>query len=204
MDRATDSGEQKLIARAQVGDASALNRLLDGHAPALRRRIHGRLPPAVRRKCADSDIMQETMMVAARRIGEFEYRGPGSFRAWLAGIAENAARRAVQHYAGTQKRDVGAEVSRDARARTAQHRGPTPSPSTQVMGDEMKRRVAEALAEMPEDYCVVIQLLQHRRLTIAEVAELMDRSPNAVKKLHARALADLAARLGVQGRKRDA
>ena len=34
-------------------------------------------------------------MVAARRIGDFEYRGSGSFPAWLAAIAENAARKVV-------------------------------------------------------------------------------------------------------------
>ena len=48
---------------------------------------------------------------------------------------------------------------------------------------------------MPDDYQTVIQLLQHRRMTIVEAGELMGRSANAIKKLHARALLDLADRL---------
>ena len=174
------------------------------YEPELRRRIHGRISPAIRRKCADSDILQETLIVAAKQIDQFEYRGSGSFKAWLQAIAENATRRAVEHHAGTQKRDVRAEVSRAGRPET-QHQPDRPrSPSRRAMRDELRRRVAQALGEMPEDYATVIQLLQHRRMTILEAAELMGRSVNAVKKLHARALADLAVRLGVAGRRNDA
>ena len=48
----------------------------------------------------------------------------------------------------------------------------------------------------------VLELLQHRRLTLGEAAELMGRSVNAIKKLHARALGELASKLGVRGRDR--
>ena len=107
-----DVGERQLIERAQAGDRSALSLLLEEHHSDIARRVRGRLPAAVRRRCADSDIVQETLLIAAQRIGKFEYRGTGSFRAWLAGIAENAGRRAVQHHAGTQRRDVRAGLSR--------------------------------------------------------------------------------------------
>jgi RNA polymerase sigma-70 factor (ECF subfamily) len=167
----------------------------------VRERIRRRLSPAVRRRVADSDVLQETLLVAARRIEDFEYRGVGSFQAWLAAIGDNAARKVIEQHAGTRKRDVRTEVSRDARAATAQYRGGTPSPSHAAMADETRRRVAEALREMPEAYQAVIQLLQHRRVTLAEAAELMGRSVNAVKKLHARALSELADRLGIEGRR---
>jgi len=193
----SDSG---LVRQAQSGDAQALTLLFSRNEGIVRDRIRQRLSPAVRRKVADSDVLQETLMVAARRIGDFEYRGAGSFQAWLAAIAENAARKVVEHHVGAQKRDVRTEVSRDARAQTAQYRGGLPSPSHVAMADETRQRVAEALGGMSEDHQAVIQLLQHRRVTVAEASELMGRSVNAVKKLHARALAELADRLGIEGR----
>ena len=194
--------ESSLVREAQAGDSQALARLFSENEGVALERIRRRLSPAVRRKVADSDVLQETLAVAACRLDQFQFRGTGSFQAWLAAIAENAARRAVQRHAGTKKRDVRAEVSRDARAETAQHRGREDSPSRVAMGDEMRGRVADALRQMPEDYRTVVQLLQHRKVTIAEAAELMGRSVNAVKKLHARALTDLAGRLGIDGRKR--
>lgn len=191
----SDSEERRLVQQAQSGDAAALDRLLESHRRDLARRAGGRLPPPVRRRLADSDLVQETLLIAAQQIENFEYRGDGSFRAWLQGIAEIAARRALRYHIGTQKRAVGAEVTRGQRPQTVNRQAERPSPSNLAMGEEMKERVAVALAAMPEDYRTVIQLLQHRRRTIAETAELMGRSANAVKKLHGRALTDLAARL---------
>jgi RNA polymerase sigma-70 factor, ECF subfamily len=195
----SDSG---LIRQAQAGDSQSIALLFARNEALVRRRIHRRLSPAVRRKVADSDVLQETWVTAARRLPEFENRGPGSFQAWVTAIADNAARKVLQRHLGTQKRDVRAEVSRDARATTVQHPDAQPSPSHVAMADETRQRVAEALRDMPEDYQTVIQLLQHRRATLAEASELMGRSLNAVKKLHARALADLADRLGIEGRGR--
>ena len=35
------------------------------------------------------DLIQEVLMVVVRRVSEFEHRGPGAFRAWLAAIMAN-------------------------------------------------------------------------------------------------------------------
>jgi len=198
-----EPSEDTLVRRAQAGDELAVTSLFDGQAAALRRRIHRRLSPAIRRKVSESDVMQETCLVASRRLGEFEYRGEGSFGAWLGRIADNTALTVARRMAGTAKRNVHAEVSRDMRAETAQHGGALPSPSRRAMATELRERVAAAMAAMPEDYRVVLEMLQHRRLGFAEAAELMGRSANAVKKLHARALAELAEKLGVRGRGSD-
>ena len=43
--------------------------------------------------CDRDDLQQEVLMVAVRRVGEFERRGPGAFRAWLRGILANGIRK---------------------------------------------------------------------------------------------------------------
>lgn len=195
--------ERTLVYRAQDGDSVALKTLFEGQLSPLRRRVHGRLAPAVRRKVSESDVIQEACMVATRRIEDFEYRGEGSFARWLAQIADNVALTFVRRHAQTAKRDAQAEVSRDMRAETGQYAGQEPSPSAHVMASELRERMEQAIRNLPEDYRVVLELLQHRRFTLPEAAQVMGRSVNAIKKLHARALGELADRLGVRGRGRD-
>ena len=68
------------------------------------------------------------------------------------------------------------------------------------MAKEMRDAISGILAEMPEDYRTVIQLLERRGVSLAEAGELMGRSTNAVKKLRTRALKELAQRLGLGDR----
>ena len=39
------------------------------------------------------DLIQDVLMVVVRRVGEFDHRGPGAFRAWLRGILANRLRK---------------------------------------------------------------------------------------------------------------
>ena len=195
--------ERDLVARARAGDEQALSLLFEESRGALRRRIGRRLAPAVRRRVSESDILQEAYLVASRKLEGFEFRGNGSFAAWLMQIAENAALTAARHHAGAAKRNALAEVSRDHRAQTDLNAGAAPSPSRRAMGEELRERLRQAMQTLSPDHRAVIEMLQHRRLTLAETAELTGRSVNAVKKLHARALAELARRVGVQGRETD-
>ena len=39
------------------------------------------------------DLTQEVLLVVVRRVGEFDRRGPGAFRAWLRGILANHVRK---------------------------------------------------------------------------------------------------------------
>lgn len=197
MTRDPDSPEHLLVDLAQSGDEEALATLFDRCAASTKRGIRQRLSPAIRRKVSDSDVFQEVLVTAARRLDTFEYRGEGSFQRWIGGIAEYTRRDAIRRHTLAAKRDVRAEVSRDARPETRHAVGRAASPSRMAMAQEMRQHIAEVLAEMPEDYRTAIQLLERRRVSLVEAGELMGRSANAVKKLHARALSELAHRLGL-------
>lgn len=195
--------EFKLIQRAQRGDEQALRELMERHAPPLARQVRGRLSPAIRRKLSDSDVMQEAWTIAWQHLPEFEYRGEGSFGRWLSAIVRNASKKAVQKHFATAKRSVKAEVTQAGSLHAVVPIGVGPTPSREAMAQELRAKISDALEELGSDHRAVIELLQHRRVTIAEASELMGRSPNAVKKLHARALAELANRIGVKGRHTD-
>ncbi len=60
-------------------------RLLDVYGPLLR----GWLTRSGVASADHDDLIQEVLMVVVRRVGNFEHRGPGAFRAWLRGILAN-------------------------------------------------------------------------------------------------------------------
>jgi RNA polymerase sigma-70 factor (ECF subfamily) len=199
MTRGNGCTESQQVRLAQSGDDAAFGSLCRPHQADLRAMINARISPAVRKRVSASDILQETLLAASRRLADFEYRGEGSFRAWLARIAELTTKRAVQQHTGVAKRRLDAERTRAGLSVVPDPAADGPTASHAAMQNEMMQRVDRALKELPADHRVVIELLDRRHLSIAQTAEHMGRSRNAIKKLHARALASLMEYLREEG-----
>jgi RNA polymerase sigma-70 factor (ECF subfamily) len=131
------------------------------------------------------DATERTFTAALRALPDFEDRG-STFRAWLFRIAHNTVANA--HRSRSRRRT---EPLPDGFERAA----PNADPARLVaLADEL-RHVRQAIAQMPDDRRQVILLRFVDGLSTAEVAEVLDRSPGAVRVLLHRALRDLAARL---------
>ena len=189
MKRGEAENEQALVARARAGDDDALTTLLDRHQAVLERRIRGLLPASVQRRVAVADVLQETRMVAFEKRGEFEWRGEGSFRAWLLAVAERKARRTTQRHRDVALRSVRREVTRARRSATDRYAGGVPSPSQAAVGAELADLARRAMDTLAPDYREVLRLCREQELTLREAAERMGRSREATKKLYGRALA---------------
>jgi len=109
-------------------------------------------------------------------------------------------RELVRRFLATDKRRGADEISRGARPDTAQFAGRGPSPSEAASAREMKRRAARAFDALPEDYRVVLRLVQSEGLTLGDAGARMGRSREATKKLYGRALSKLAQALDVDRR----
>ena len=72
-----------LLLAIERGDSQAVNQLLAFHRAYLKRLIDVRLDPQLRGRIDPSDVVQETLVVASRRIQDFLKRRPTSFRIWL-------------------------------------------------------------------------------------------------------------------------
>ncbi len=68
--------------------AADWQRLVDAYGPLLAAWAGRAGVPAADR----DDLVQEVLVVVVRRVGEFEHRGPGAFRAWLRCIVANHVR----------------------------------------------------------------------------------------------------------------
>ena len=185
---AGELSDATLVERIRGGDTEAFGVLFDRHADAVNARIHGWLPGHIRRKHSVADVLQEARILALQRFGEFEYRGPGSFRNWILRIAQLKTRTAVKHHGGTAKRAAWREQSRGARKDTAAFQAQGPTPSEVAIGAELEELARKAMATLPAGDREVLLLVQQEGLTLREAAERMERSYEATKRLHGRAL----------------
>jgi RNA polymerase sigma-70 factor (ECF subfamily) len=134
------------------------------------------------------DATSEVFLGAFRRLDEFDGDG-AAFRRWLFTIAHHRAIDAVRHQS-RRAHDVPYEGESDLRAvRSAE--------------SEALRRIDSAaalalVAELPADQRAVLLLRTVADLPVAEVAQELDRSADAVRQLHRRALARLRARTVIQ------
>jgi RNA polymerase sigma-70 factor (ECF subfamily) len=132
------------------------------------------------------DVTERIFLAAFRALPVFRDQG-STFRAWLFRIAHNTVANA--HRSRSRRR---AEPMPDMFERPA----PDADPARLVaMADEL-REVRRAIERMPDDRRQVILLRFVDELSTAEIAEVLDRSPGAVRVLLHRSLRDLAARLG--------
>jgi len=199
-----EPSDEELARRIRDGDESAAQALFDRHLTDLRARARHLLPALLRRKVAESDVIQEAYLAAFLRLGDFRDEGEGSFGLWLGKILEHKVKHEISRYLGTDKRAAVREVHR-AHSSTSAGIGDPPDPgptaSAAAVHRESQEELREAMAGLSEDHRSVMRMVNLEGLPIRAVAELMDRSEAAVYKLYARALAEFGKRLEfVRGR----
>jgi RNA polymerase sigma-70 factor (ECF subfamily) len=121
---------ERLLARAQRGERTALNLLFERHLKPLQRWAHGRLPHWARAAVDTADLVQETLLNTFRHLDRFEPRGQGALRAYLRQSVDNRikdqyrqiARRGPSEpvddtFAGTRPSPLDETIARETEAR---------------------------------------------------------------------------------------
>src|SRR5690349_3042772 len=176
---------RQLIEAARSGKREAYEELFRTYREELERRLRGRLPAELARRVDSSDVIQEAVADAVKGFDEFEYRGAGSFRAWLGRILENRVKMDANFHVAREKRSVRREVPlaqsglSESQPRGAVVPGDVTTPSNAAVGNEEKERFGRALAAMPDDYRAVIRAVKLEGKSLSEVAADMGRSENA-------------------------
>ena len=83
------TGAFRLIERARTGDQSVYPELLDAYRSRLRRMIAARMDNRLARRVDASDVVQDALIVAMRRLPKFLVEQPMGFYPWLRRIALN-------------------------------------------------------------------------------------------------------------------
>ena len=178
-----------------------MDALLDLHRDPLRALVEVRLDPAVRPRLDPSDVVQETLADAARRLPDFLARRPMPFHLWMTKAAYERVLKARRwHRAG--RRDVGREADRPDGSSVALAHSlvcPSPSPSEEAAGKEASERVARAVADLSESDREILLLRQVDGLDYAQIGVLLDIGPTAARQRYGRAMIRLERALANQG-----
>ena len=191
-----------LLARVQSGQSEALDALCRRYMDRVHAVVRLRMGAGLRRKAESLDIVQDAFLAAVRGLEGFVYRNEGDFFHWLCRITENRIRDQADRFAAA-KRDAGRERPLEQRLPSGDSLfGPIrdlatfTSPATQAARAEDLRRLELAIDALPEAQRESLLLVRYEGLSLQQAGEKMQRSPDAVRMLVARAIVALGRDLG--------
>src|SRR5215475_3474337 len=149
---------QQLLDQARRGDGAAVERLLADHREPVRRMIGLRLDPAIAARVDASDVVQDVLLEASRRLDDYLRNPAMPFHLWLRHIAKDHIIDAHRRHRQAQRRSLDREQSMfnpgpgDSSIDWAmQFVDPERTPASAVIRNEMERRVQEAINQLGED-----------------------------------------------------
>ena len=174
---------QRLYARAQRGDASAMGLLIARWLPDLRRWAHRRLPRWVRSAADTNDVVQDAVLGTLARLDAFQPHGRRALAAYL--------RAAVRNRIADEHRRAARWLSSTAPIEGL--RSDAASPLEQAIDAETERRYRDALARLSTRDQQLIVAHFELDYSHAQLGCMIGRSPHAARMALTRAIARLAA-----------
>ncbi len=183
---APDSDDGALVAQVAAGDPQALRSLYDRCS----QRAFSVAIGVLTNRGEAEDVVQETFLQVWRQARRFDARRGGAM-AWIVTIARS---RAIDRLRARSAADrATASVRQEP---PAQH---VPSPSEAAEHAELRRHVADALAELPTEQRRALELAYFRGLSQAEIATELGDPLGTVKTRVRLGLGKLAALLAPSG-----
>jgi RNA polymerase sigma-70 factor (ECF subfamily) len=151
----------------------------------LHRQACCQLGPRLQGKLDAADIVQETLLQAHRKLGQFRGHTDAELAAWLRAILVNTLAMAARQFEA-RARDVARERSLqvgrgEATARRKSRSMAVPaSPAEHALRQEQLLRLMDALGKLSEDQRRAIEFHHLEGQSLAEVADRMHRSKQAV------------------------
>ncbi len=191
------------------GDADAVNRLLARHREAVRRMIGLRLDPALAARLDASDVVQDVMVEANRRLSDYLENPSMPFHLWLRHLAKDHIIAAHRRHRKAGKRSVDRERAIDRPAfadhssmnLAAQLVAEGTTPAAEAIRREMTQRFIAALDTLDDDDQEIILIRHFEQLSNQETAAALELSEPAASMRYLRAIRKLRAVLGTDSEK---
>jgi RNA polymerase sigma-70 factor, ECF subfamily len=184
--------ELKWIEAALKGDLGAFNQL----AVSYQEMAYNQAFWILRNEEAAEDITQEAFIQVYQKLKQF--RG-GSFRAWLLRIVTNASLDELRRQKRRPTVSLTPEYPDEEDSFEDLYPDTSPSPEDVVEQREQARRLWRALDHLPQDYRMVILLVDLHELGYDEAAGVLSIPVGTVKSRLARARVSLREYLKSQG-----
>jgi RNA polymerase sigma-70 factor, ECF subfamily len=190
---------QELLAQAQKGDTAAAERLLALHREPVRHMIGLRLDRAIARRVDASDVVQEVLLEASRRLQDYLRNPVMPFHLWLRQIAKDHIIDAHRRHRQAQKRGVDREqplapagwADRSSLELAAQFVDQELTPASAALRQELERRLHDAIGQLDEDDREVILMRHFEQLSNQEVATELQLTEAAASMRYLRAVRKL-------------
>jgi RNA polymerase sigma-70 factor (ECF subfamily) len=180
----------------RVNSDSNANPELEQYRSYLKLLADLQLSPQLKAKEDASDIVQQTMLEAHRDLGGFHGKTDAELRAWLKTILTNNLLTVARHYR-RDKRAAEREVSPQDQLEQSSallHRqlvADQTSPSMKLMKQERLEQLADALLKLLDGEREAVILKHYHNWTVAEIAQHLGRTEEAVAGLLRRGLKKL-------------
>ena len=185
-----------LLDRVRQGDGDAINGLLERHRETIRRMIARRMDRGVQRRVDASDIVQDVMIEANRRLIDYLANPTMPFQLWLRHMARDrlidahrrhrvAATRSVDREVPLVVPDSGDQSQTDLGGQIADREL---TPAAAATWHELERRFAAAVELLDEGDRQIVLLRHFEHLSTAEAADVLGLSKPAAGMRYLRAM----------------
>jgi len=165
-DHDREPDDHELVARFRTGDRAAFDALVRRY----QRPIYWLALRYVGNDADAKDVAQRALVQAFVKLGQL--RDAGSFRSWVYRMAANLSLNVVRD------RKPQAALGDEAEAAAAPAREPLVEP---LLEEEAQRRLRAAVALLPPQQRLVVELRIYEELPFAEVAEVAECSEDSAK-----------------------
>ncbi|TWU29691.1 RNA polymerase sigma factor [Bythopirellula polymerisocia] len=191
-----DRGDtEQLISAAREGDDGAVNQLLDRHRTSVRRMIDLRMDKMIKRRVDASDIVQEVMIEANRRLADYLANPVMPFHLWLRQMAKDRLIDAHRRHRGAARRSLDREQPLVAAAGdessfdlVAQLSDQELTPAAAATWHELQLRFQQACEQLEELDQEIVYLRHFEHLSNSDSAQALDLTPQAASMRYLRAM----------------
>lgn len=187
---------QQLLDGVKQGDADAVNRLMERHRDSLRRLVQMRLDQKIQRRVDVSDVVQDVLVEANRRLQDYLKNPVMTFHLWLRQIAQDRIIDAHRRHRGSAKRSVDRERplqvpagdDRSTMELAAQICDQQLTPQAAATQHEMAQCVERAITQLGDQDCEIIVMRHYEQLSNQEIALALGLSEPAASMRYLRAV----------------
>ena len=184
---------------AREGDSAAVDNLLDRHRESLRRMIGMRLDHKIKRRVDVSDIVQEVLVEANRRLQDYLQNPVMAFHLWIRQIAKDRIIDAHRRHRVSAKRSIDREqplvaagaVDQSTVELAAQLCDPELTPAAAATQRELAQHIQQSISLLPDRDREIILMRHYEQLSNQDIAEVLELTEPAASMRYLRALKKL-------------
>ena len=186
---------EQLLAHVRAGESDAVGKLFDRHREAVRRMIDLRMDPVLKRRVDASDLVQDVLIQANRRLDSFLENPIMPFHLWLRQMAKDRLIDAHRRHRRAARRTMDREQPLAIAANNessidllTQLQDQEMTPATAATWNELQRRFHTACDKLDPTEQEIVLMRHFEQLTNGEAATALEISPQAASMRYLRAM----------------